>query len=294
MIDAAAAVAAINEHHGTRYRLAGPMPGGESGATHLIADEAGVQFILKWGNGPEFHVRRTIAIVGRLRAGGYPAPEFVLASSDQETPHYLIQRIMPGIRATVLNRRLLDRIIELNRLQENAATGFAEDWPVSIVETIERGHTEWCVHSSLESYSSETAGMLSELKRTAEEVRRQTFRQHDAVHFDFSTANILLDGDEITGVIDWNGCRAGDRAFDLVTMGFYALEDRATSTWLLNHARSISNPGAVALYLAHVVLRQVDWSIRHHDEAAIARYLAIARIAMEIIRDLTAKERTPF
>jgi len=28
MIDAAAAVAAINQHHGTRFRLAGPMAGG--------------------------------------------------------------------------------------------------------------------------------------------------------------------------------------------------------------------------------------------------------------------------
>jgi hypothetical protein len=31
MIDAGAVVAAINYRHGTRYRLAGPMPSGESG-----------------------------------------------------------------------------------------------------------------------------------------------------------------------------------------------------------------------------------------------------------------------
>lgn len=42
-------------------------------------------------------------------------------------------------------------------------------------------------------------------------------------------------------------------------------------------------PGAVAVYLAHLMLRQVDWSIRHHTPAVGARYLHRAGI---ILRDL--------
>lgn len=289
MIDAAAAVAAINQQHGTRYRPAGPMPGGESGGAHLIVDETGAEYVLKWGEGTEFRVDRTVAIVGRLRTRGYPAPEIVVASGDDEKPRYLVQRIMPGMRATVLNQRMLDRIFELNRLQDNAALEFAENWPASIVESIEHGHSEWCVHDSLTGYSPETAAILDELKRTTQSVGGTRFPQRDAVHFDFSSANMLVEGDEITGVIDWNGCRAGDRAFDLVTLGFYALEDRDTSKCILDHALRISGRGAVALYLAHMVLRQVDWSIRHHDQATIERYLAIARSAMGIIRELRTR-----
>jgi hypothetical protein len=292
MIDAAAVVAAINLHHGTRYRVAGPMPGGESGAAHRIADEARSEYILKWGEGPEFRVDRTVGIVGRLRERGYPAPEIVLASEGDEKPRYLIQRIISGNPAMVLDRRILERIIELNRLQQDAASEFAEDWPASIVESIEHGFGEWCVHYSMLTYSPETAAILSELKRVAAAVRGASFRQCDAVHFDFNSANILVDGGEISGVIDWNGCRAGDRAFDLVTLGFYSLEDQATSKWILDHALDISGPDAVALYLAHMILRQVDWSIRHHDAMTIKRYLAIARTAMAIIRYLTNKQRS--
>ena len=229
--------------------------------------------------------------MGRLRAGGYPAPEIVLASRDNEKLRYLVQRMIPGKRPTVLNRRMLDRIIALNELQEDAAMEFAENWPASIVESIERGYEEWCVHETLRNYSEETAAILGELKRTASDVRGLSFRQHDAVHFDFSTANMLVEGEEVTGVIDWNGCRAGDRAFDLVTLGFYALEDRETSKWILDHALDISGPGAVALYLAHMILRQVDWSIRHHDEATIGRYLGISRSAMTIVSELVAKKK---
>ena len=224
--------------------------------------------------------------MGRLRAAGYPAPAIVLASADGEAPGFIIQQIMPGTRATVLSRGMLDRTLELNRLQGDAAREFAENWPASMVDSIELGYSDWCVHKSFMNYSAETAGILGDLKRSAESARTLSFRQHDAVHFDFSTANLLVEGDEITGVVDWNGCCAGDRAFDLVTLGFYALEDRATSEWLLDHAVGISGPGAIALYLAHMVLRQVDWSIRHHDRATIERYLAIARSAMEIIREL--------
>lgn len=289
MIDAAAAIAAINQHHGTRYRRVGAAPGGESGGAHLIADERGAEYILKWGEGAEFRVARTVAIVRRLRAAGYPAPEIVIASTDGEMPRFLIQRIVPGARPAVLNRQMLDRVIELNRLQEDAAAEFAENWPASIVESIEGGYADWCVHESLVRYSSETAVLLGELKRTAENTRGPKFRQHDAVHFDFSTANMLIDGDEVTGVVDWNGCRAGDRGFDLVTLGFYVLEDRKASKWILDHAVAISGPGPTALYLAHMILRQVDWSIRNHDRATVERYLAIARSAIEIIRELRTR-----
>ncbi|HTR62660.1 MAG TPA: aminoglycoside phosphotransferase family protein [Candidatus Binataceae bacterium] len=293
MIDAAAAVAAINRNHGTRYRLAGAMPGGESGAVHRITDESGAEYILKWGEGAEFHADRTVTIVRRLRAVGYPVPEIVLASRDDELPRYLIQRIMPGTRPSVLSRRMVERVIELNKLQEDGAAEFAENWPASIVESIERGYRDWCVHKSLMNYSAETADFLVELKKTAKDARGLPFRQRDAVHFDFSNANMLVEEDAITGIIDWNGCRAGDRGFDLVTLGFYALADPATSKSILDHAVRVSGSVAVALYLAHMVLRQMDWSIRHHDEATIQRYLSIARSAMAIIRELAPRDTMP-
>lgn len=45
-----------------------------------------------------------------------------------------------------------------------------------------------------------------------------------------------------------------------------------------------TRPIALAVYLSHLIVRQVDWSIRHHDAATIARYV---RIAHDILADLS-------
>ncbi|MBV8136510.1 MAG: aminoglycoside phosphotransferase family protein [Deltaproteobacteria bacterium] len=290
MIDPAAIVALINDRHGTHFRLGRRIGGGESGCTHTILDDQGIEFILKWGEGSEFRVRPTLEITRRLRALGYPAPEFVLASNGDGL-RYLVQRILPGRPGGPLTPALLARLVELNRLQEDAASNFVEGWPARIVESVEKGFQHWCVHDSLVTYSPETAALLVELKRTVLRVAGAHFRNTDAVHFDFSSANILVEQDEVSGVIDWNGCCAGDRTFDLTTLAFYALEDAGVATWLLDRAREVSGPPAVALYLSHMIVRQLDWSIRNHDRATVTRYINISHSALRVIRELHDRPR---
>jgi hypothetical protein len=284
MMDPAAIVASINDRHGTHFRLGRPMGGGESGCTHSILDDEGFEYILKWGEGSEFRARQTVEIARRLRTLGYPAPEFIVASSGKGL-RYLVQRMLPGTPGAPLTPALLERLAELNRLQENAAWEFAEGWPARIVESVEKGFGDWCVHDSLTNHSRQTAALLAELRGTVSMVVGAPFRTTDAVHFDFSTANILVENGEISGVIDWNGCCAGDRGFDLTTLAFYALEDSGVATWLLDRARQVSGPPAVALYLSHMILRQLDWSIRNHDQPTVARYLNISRSALRIIQE---------
>ena len=109
------------------------------------------------------------------------------------------------------------------------------------------------------------------------------------VHFDFQGSNILTVGDAVGGVVDWEGCCAGDRAFDLATLWFYAgagseaAADQLERLWRLLVART--GPRLLGVYLAHLVLRQVDWSIRFHDRAVVARWLARAD---EVLRRLSA------
>lgn len=261
------------------------MGGGESGCTHSILDDQGSDFILKWGEGSEFRVRPTLEITRRLRALGYPAPEFVVTSRGDGL-RYLVQRRLPGRAGAALTPALLERLLELNRLQEDAASEFVEGWPARIVESVEEGFEHWCVHDSLATYSLQTAALLVELKRTVMRVAGAHFRTTDTVHFDFSTANILVEQGEVSGVIDWNGCCAGDRGFDLTTLAFYALEDSGVATWLLDRAHEVSGAAAVALYLSHMIVRQLDWSIRNHDPATVTRYMNISRSALRVIREL--------
>ncbi|HKF29521.1 MAG TPA: phosphotransferase [Candidatus Binataceae bacterium] len=290
MIDPDGIVALINDRHGTHFRLGRPMTGGESGCTHSILDDQGIEFILKWGEGSEFRVRQTLEITRRLRALGYPAPEFIVASSEDGL-RYLVQRMLPGRPGAALTPALLERVVEMNRLQEGAASEFVEGWPARIVESLEKGFKEWCVHDSLATHSRQTAAVLAEMRRTVSMLGGAHFRATDAVHFDFSTANILVEHGGISGVIDWNGCCAGDRAFDLTTLAFYALEDSGVATWLLDRAREVSGPPAVALYLSHMIVRQLDWSIRNHDQPTVARYLNISLSALRVIRELRDRPR---
>jgi Ser/Thr protein kinase RdoA (MazF antagonist) len=261
------------------------MGGGESGCTHSVLDDQGSEFILKWSEGSEFRVRQALEITRRLRALGYPAPEFTVAGSGSGL-RYLVQRMLPGRPGAALTPALLERVVELNRLQHEAASEFAEGWPARIVESVEKGFEDWCVHASLATYSRQTAALLAEVRGTVAMVAGAHFRTNDAVHFDFSTANILVEHGEVSGVIDWNGCCAGDRGFDLTTLAFYALEDPGVATWLLDRACKISGPLGVALYLAHMIVRQLDWSIRNHDQPTVTRYLNISLSALRVIREL--------
>jgi aminoglycoside phosphotransferase (APT) family kinase protein len=87
----------------------------------------------------------------------------------------------------------------------------------------------------------------------------------DVVHYDFSPYNVLTDGDHVSGIVDWLGATNGDAAFDLVTLAHYTY-DYAIRDQLLAAAAARTDPDALVLYAAHMVLRSVDWSIRHHEE----------------------------
>jgi aminoglycoside phosphotransferase (APT) family kinase protein len=74
-------------------------------------------------------------------------------------------------------------------------------------------------------------------------------------------------------VIDWEGVRAGDPRFDLVTLAFYA-----PGTPLLDEAMEELDPGVRAVYEAHLCVRQAEWSLRRHDEETGERMLAYSLI----------------
>lgn len=91
------------------------------------------------------------------------------------------------------------------------------------------------------------------------------------VHWDFTPDNVLVRDGRVTGVIDWEGARAGDPRFDLVTLAFYA-----PGTPPLEDALGELDPGLRAVYQAHLCVRQAEWSLRRHDAATGERMLSYA------------------
>jgi hypothetical protein len=72
---------------------------------------------------------------------------------------------------------------------------------------------------------------------------------------------------------------AGDRALDLATLLFYRYDHDDIRDLLRARLLELAGPQAARAYLAHMVLRQVDWSLRHHPAApATQRHLGLARL----------------
>jgi Ser/Thr protein kinase RdoA (MazF antagonist) len=174
-------------------------------------------------------------------------------------------------------------VIRLNAAQAGLGDG-QPGWPELITRTLTTGGDGYCLHSTLEG-RPDTRDMLRVLRRIGESCGPAIAAGGDFVHFDFTLANLLSDGRGITGVIDINPpVLAGDRAFDLATLLFYGYDQDGLRIPLQARLLDMAGPRASRAYLAHMVLRQVDWSVRHHPAAATRRYLRLAR---RVIADMT-------
>jgi thiamine kinase-like enzyme len=93
------------------------------------------------------------------------------------------------------------------------------------------------------------------------------------VHNDFQHSNILVHGGQISGIIDWDAPYAGDCIFDIATVLFYAYDQSAIRELLWRYAVERASLNLLSLYFTHLILRQVDWSLRYHDQVTSRRYI---------------------
>jgi aminoglycoside phosphotransferase (APT) family kinase protein len=87
--------------------------------------------------------------------------------------------------------------------------------------------------------------------------------QTTIVHGDFHHGNALVDGDEVTGVLDWEVAGPGDWRFDLVMLAFGChirpdLCEPAASALVTDTVRSECPDDVAALMMACQVLRQAS------------------------------------
>jgi hypothetical protein len=183
-----------------------------------------------------------------------------------------------------LTPEVVPRLLELNSMQRGLSMPGRRDWPRRIVDTVLFGGDGYCLLVPLQTYSSETVELLAMLQSIVRRYGDDIFETNDLVHFDFNPTNILADQGTISGVIDWQEPCSGDSTFDLATLMFYAWGVPLVRDLLWRHLLQRIEPGVLGVYLAHVILRQVDWSIRHHGESEIRYFLACAREMLSACR----------
>ena len=281
----------LRDHAGLDFAELVPAGGGESGMVFRATDRAGTDSIVKilLGPGPGAlgRLRAMAATVTRLRQRGYPAPVVTAVGHLPGLAYWITERISgdpidPDSGAVA---RFVPELLRLNDAQAGLGTGDPREWPGLIGRTLTSGGNGYCVHATLVANPG-TRDLLAAIRRTGDRFGADIPPGRDFCHYDFSPLNLLSDGGSITAVIDINPVvLAGDRAFDLATMLFYGYDHDGIREVLRRRLLDLAEPGVACAYLAHMALRQVDWSLRYHPGApGTQRHLRLADMAAADIR----------
>ena len=270
--------------------------GGESGAAFWLNERDGISWLLKTTPEPVSSLRALDDMTGRLRERGYPAPRLRAIGEagrpGSSSSRFWIQERRPGHTLAAAGgdpdgaalSRLLPELFRLNDAQ--AGLGVAADtgagaWPRLLTTTLLAGGDGYCLHSTLAA-RPDTRELLTAVRRIGESCGPALSPGIDFTHFDFNFMNLLWAGNAITGVVNLNPPPLiGDRAFDLATLGFYVYDDDDLRPRILGRLFDLAGRQAARAYLAHMVLRQVEWSVRHYPAAAATRqHLRLARLIL--------------
>jgi hypothetical protein len=272
-----------------------PTGAGESGTTFWVKDRAGTVSLLKFLRAPLAYLPALDAITGRLRARGYPAPRLLVIGRAAGQAFWIQERLPGSVLESSRQAssqpalaRLMPDLIRLNDAQAGLGDGHG-GWPELLTGTLTHGGDAYCLHSTLASRPG-LRDLLEIVRRIGDSCGPAIPAGRDFAHFDFTLANLLTDGTAVTGVIDVNPpLLTGDRAFDLATLLFYLYDHDDIRHVLGTRLLELSSWQAARAYLAHMVLRQVDWSVRHHPQAkATQHHLELARL---VVADITAEPR---
>ena len=257
--------------------IVGRLPHGEGAGAYEVRMPDGSAAVLKIDAGDVLDFGSAFALTESLRARGYLVPA-MLRQGEIDGVAYELTELVPGEPLQQLTGAHLPQVVALNELQRDIGLPGRSPWIAHMVASVLDGCDGSC---ELEAMRSQPVLLdrIQEIARHATDVAAPT---GDVVHYDFSPYNILADGDRVTAVVDWQGATAGDAAFDLVTLAYYTY-DFGLRDALLDHARARSDRQALELYAAHMVLRQVDWSLRHHDDTTVWWHRGIGEALLDAL-----------
>jgi len=78
----------------------------------------------------------------------------------------------------------------------------------------------------------------------------------DFTHNDLHLTNVLADGERITGVIDWDEFGLGNRALDLVVLGFdcFRIGEHSAADRMFARAAAVAGPGGLRCMVGYRAL----------------------------------------
>jgi hypothetical protein len=278
-LDAPRLVDRIAEITGVRLVLDGPCPGGEVGAAYV-----------HWPDG-----RRSVLSEGRsstgpllelARAAGVPTARQEL-SAHIDGIRLIVQQRLPGTPPATVDASLVRQMVAVNDrlaglLADPPRDGATRRAARPLAPPVDLYLTEdgpgFCLHAPLAAHNQSTARLLAWIHEVG--AAGTPADGDDLVHLDFTPANVLVGNGRITGVVDWDGASRGDRRLDLVVLRFYLMHQAPHLVGIVDDRLAGADPDRLRAYWAHISLRQVDWSIRHHDAVTVDQWLDVAELGM--------------
>ena len=263
-LDAPAVIDRIAEITGVRLVLEGPCPGGGVGAAYVRWPD-GRRSVLTEGR------TRTGPLLDRARAAGVPTARQEL-TAHLDGIHVVVQERLAGAPPVTAAAALVRQMLAVNDRLAGLLAGEPGGAPTPLYLTADG--PGFCLHEPLAGYSTRTARLLARVLEVG--AAGSAMIGDDLVHLDFHPGNVLVEDGRLTGVVDWAGATRGDRLFDLVTLRFVLTADAPHLAALVDERLADLPARRRRAYWAHMSLRQVDWSIRHHDAGTVERWLAVA------------------
>ena len=174
-----------------------------------------------------------------LGARGYPVPAIVWHGLARDQWHVTVQNRLPGHPLTTLDGRLLEEVLQLVERQADAAIPAGDrDFTSYIANVL---FDDWDEVWADAARAGGAAGPLcARIRRWLQPVWGLRLPPADYAHNDLNLSNILSDGEQITGVVDWDEFGLGSRALDLIVLALdcQQLGDPAAADRLLAAAAS--------------------------------------------------------
>lgn len=279
-IDAGIAVAMLADALDDEYELVGPLAGGETGATEVRRAD-GRRFVLKWELDPEHQRSRRdgARLAERLRARArWPAPQQQVV--DVGDCLLVIQEFMLGTNVDHISHRLVDRLLGLHDARLGLSTaGDQSRWAEDMIEVLVEGGNGYCLHQPLRDFDVGARRVVERIEEIGRSLEPEDLDGHDIVHGDLHPGNLLQVNGQLTAVVDMDYTRVGDATFDLTMLALGSLgvsvDPGVRSRLYERGVHALPGPKRRA-YVANLVLRNLDWSIRKNRLAETEFWLTEA------------------
>jgi aminoglycoside phosphotransferase (APT) family kinase protein len=237
-----AIAALVAREVGGPVRDAHPLTPWRGSQTWAARTDSPAELVIKVRHGDEAFAKTawTAAHLPLLGARGYPVPTIVWHGMLDDQWHVTVQNRLPGRSVTTLSPALLDALLRLVELQADAG-----------IPAGDRHFTGYLAHVLFDDWddvwadaarSAAAADQLCErLRGWLRPVWGLSLEPTDFATNDLNLSNVLTDGSQITGVVDWDEFGLGSRALDLVALAFDCaqLGDWAAVDRLLGRAGAI-------------------------------------------------------